>query len=391
MCYMKPLVTLAVTLTILLIVSGIVMFFAQGYRIDIGNRNLEQTGILTVNSLPEGALIFLNEIPQDVTDNSIQGLKPGTYDLRLEKEGYQSWTRTVEISVGRVTQHTALLISLFPEIKPLTLTGVNNPQVSLDGQKIVYTTSQAQNNLPTQSGVWLLELTSRPFNIASRPTLLLTDTPTLPYSAAKISWGGDNQSLVLEMPDGEIFLYDLQAGQTRPLSPENKLILEEDWAQLAKRNEELLREQFDSEIRKELPGQETGGVWSPDQTKILYTQLKDGMREYHIIDLNPTEFSLPVQSVEDIKRYVPYSEKQEQNATVLWHANSMHLFIIETSGESQGSISILELDGENKTSLYNGRIINQHVFSHPDGNKILIHTNFTSDQAQSNLYSLTFN
>jgi len=299
---MKPLVTLAVTLTILLIVSGIVMFFAQGYRIDIGNRNLEQTGILTVNSLPEGALIFLNEIPQDVTDNSIQGLKPGTYDLRLEKEGYQSWTRTVEISVGRVTQHTALLISLFPEIKPLTLTGVNNPQVSLDGQKIVYTTSQAQNNLPTQSGVWLLELTSRPFNIASRPTLLLTDTPTLPYSAAKISWGGDNQSLVLEMPDGEIFLYDLQAGQTRPLSPENKLILEEDWAQLAKRNEELLREQFDSEIRKELPGQETGGVWSPDQTKILYTQLKDGMREYNQWKISNAMF--PIQK--NRNRMLPY-------------------------------------------------------------------------------------
>lgn len=388
MCYMKPFVTLAMTLTILLIVSGIVMFFAQGYRIDIGNRNLEQTGILTVNSVPKGALIYLNEIPQDVTDNSTQGLKPGTYELRLEKAGFHSWTKTVQISVGTVTQHTALLISLFPEIKPLTLTGVNNPQVSIDGQKIVYTTSHAQNNLPTQSGIWLLELTSRPFNMTSRPTLLLTDTPTLPYSAAKISWGGDNQSLVLEMPDGTLFLYDMQAGQTRPLSQENRLTLEEDWTQLAKKNEELLRERFDTAIKNELPAK---GTWSPDQTKILYTEEKDGLRTYRIIDLNPTEFSLPVQSVEDIKRYTPYTEPLEKDAKVLWHADSMHLFIVEKTSASEGSISIIELDGRNRTSLYNGRIVDENVFSHPDGNKILVHTNFTSDQSQSNLYSITFN
>jgi len=388
---MKPFITIVGTLTALLIVSAVVMFFARGYRIDIGNQNLEQTGILTVNSVPEGALIYLNEVPQDVTDNSIQGLKPGSYELRLEKEGYHSWSRTIEITVGRVTQHTALLISLFPEIKPLTLTGVNNPKVSTDGQKIVYTISQEQNNLPTQSGIWLLELTSRPFNIASRPTLLLTDTPTLPYSAATIAWGGDNQSLVLEMPDSTLFLYDLQAGQTQPLSPENRIILEEDWAQLAQKNEELLRERFSTAIRNELPAQDTGGIWSPDQTKILYSQLEKGTRTYHIVDLNPTEFSLPVQTVEDIQRYSPYSEPEDQNATVLWHTDSMRLFVIEKSGESQGSISILELDGNNRTSLYNGRIVGQHVFSHPDGNKILIHTNFTSDQSQSNLYSLTFN
>lgn len=388
---MKPFVTVITTLTALLLISGIVMFFAKGYRIDIGNQNLEQTGILTVNSVPEGALIYLNEIPQDVTDNSIQGLKPASYELRLEKEGYHSWTRSIEVSVGRVTQHTALLISLFPELKPLTLTGVNNPLVSSDGQKIVYTTSQEQNNLPTQSGIWLLELTSRPFNIVSRPTLLLTDTPTFPYSAAKISWGGDNQSLVLEMPDSTLLLYDLQAGQTQPLSPENKFILEEDWAQLAQKNEDLLRERFSTAIQDELPDRELNGIWSPDQTKILYSQLENDIRTYHIVDLNPTEFSLPVQSVDDIKRYIPYSEPIEQEATVLWHPDSMHLFIIEKSGDSQGSISILELDGKNRTSLYNGKIADQNVFTHPDGNKILIHTNFTSDQSQSNLYSLTFN
>ncbi len=387
----KPVISGIVTIIILLGISGVIMFFAQGYQFDIRNRNLEQTGILTINSVPEGALVYLNDVPQDVTNNSIQGLKPGSYQLRLEKTGYQPWSKKADITVGNVTQHTALLISLFPEIKPLTLTGLSNPKQSPDGQKIAYTTSQSANDLPSQSGVWLLEFSNNPFNILSGPRLLLTDTPTRMYSQAEITWGADEQSLVIRMPDQLLFIYNTESHDLREVTRENLEILQEDWAELATKKEELLRAQLPQDIQNILPTTASGAVWSPDQTKLLYTEIIDNTRTYKILDLNPTEFSLPAQSVEDVAYHTVFTEAPDKNTPVLWHPDSRHIVTVEKISETEGVVSIIELDGDNKSVIYTGKIMQHNVFVHPDGNKVLIHTNFSSEQGQNNLYAISFN
>lgn len=65
----------------------LVTLYASGYRVDLEARGLRGTGIISVSSTPDGALVYLNGVPKDATNTTISSLKPGKYNLRLEKQG----------------------------------------------------------------------------------------------------------------------------------------------------------------------------------------------------------------------------------------------------------------------------------------------------------------
>jgi len=52
---------------------------------------------LIVNSLPEGANVYLNDFFIGTTETDMCWIEPGTYELRIEKEGYVMFTDTIEI------------------------------------------------------------------------------------------------------------------------------------------------------------------------------------------------------------------------------------------------------------------------------------------------------
>jgi hypothetical protein len=386
----KTIISIIVAFIIMIAASLVIMFFARGYRVDISTQNLQQTGILSINSTPDGALIYVNNVPKDATNNSVTGLKAGEYSVRLEKAGYQTWEKQVPIETGRVSQINALLISLFPEIRPLTITGGVNPVLSPDRQKIIYLA--AANTEPgAELGIWLLNLSGRPFNILSQPTLLLSAEEGRDFSSLTIQWSPDSQNILIQEGSGTTYLVDTQSKEVSPInSLTEKEILLAEWEEEKVKTLEILADRFPEELRALIPQSSDLIGWSPDQTKILISEKSETAATYKIIDFKPTEYVPLAQDISDIKIY-NLAGIYTNPEPPMWYPDSRHLLSFEPTApeSSTGSITIMELDGANKKTIFSGQVKTGEIFPHPDGSKIIILTNFTNDPSQENLYSIS--
>jgi hypothetical protein len=66
-------------------------------------------GSLYVDSFPQGATILLNGKGYGVTPKLIEGLTPGTYELKLAMVGWEDYKLSISVSPGLVEQEMAYL------------------------------------------------------------------------------------------------------------------------------------------------------------------------------------------------------------------------------------------------------------------------------------------
>jgi PKD repeat protein len=67
------------------------------------------TGTLSVVTNPAGAQVFVNDVLLGSSPATIPGLRPGPYNLRLEKSGYRMKTVPVVIGDGQITEYSGAL------------------------------------------------------------------------------------------------------------------------------------------------------------------------------------------------------------------------------------------------------------------------------------------
>ena len=84
----KSLLSFFITAALLFAVTYGILMFAKGYRPNAEDQAIEKTGMVFIRSTPEGAKIFLDNELKAVTEDSIAGLRPGTHQIKLVKEGY---------------------------------------------------------------------------------------------------------------------------------------------------------------------------------------------------------------------------------------------------------------------------------------------------------------
>lgn len=83
---------------IFLVATPILVLFTQGYEIDWANHKLVKTGTLVVKTLPTKAIVLVDNIEASgTTPENVRFLLPGAYNVRIEKDGYQSWTKRLTI------------------------------------------------------------------------------------------------------------------------------------------------------------------------------------------------------------------------------------------------------------------------------------------------------
>lgn len=117
----KRIVVYAVmTLSVVAIVSSIVLFVLLGYRFDSDNGKIEQYAMLQFNSDPAGASVAVdgaylsNLTPSKVT------LKSGSHAVTMEKTGYETWSKTVDIKAGALGWlNYALLVPTVLTVEPI--------------------------------------------------------------------------------------------------------------------------------------------------------------------------------------------------------------------------------------------------------------------------------
>ncbi|MFH1855562.1 MAG: PEGA domain-containing protein [bacterium] len=93
-----------------------VISYASGYKIDITNRNISQTGMIVVQSDPQ-AKIYLNDTEQGSGNVTVRNLEKGNYNVVIKRDGYYSWSRSFELKGGEANIiNDAILFKTDPEI-----------------------------------------------------------------------------------------------------------------------------------------------------------------------------------------------------------------------------------------------------------------------------------
>ena len=143
-------------LSIFIFVAGtvIISLLASGYKFNLSwplksNRLLIKTGMIAVDTVPRGAVVYLNDVPQAnfslnpfkkeylTTAAKIKNVMPGEYDLRLEREGYWPFQKKINVYSGQTT--FAEDINLFRNDKPLLLSSCAETEISLStSRKYLY-------------------------------------------------------------------------------------------------------------------------------------------------------------------------------------------------------------------------------------------------------------
>lgn len=114
-------------LIVFFVFAPFLVFTSMGYKLDYNSLkgihsnasstfsiftsffSIEKTGGLYVRSDLFGLNVFVND--EEFTDRGIfsrnilvQDLKPGTYDIRIEKDGYRTWAKQIDVSPNKVTE-----------------------------------------------------------------------------------------------------------------------------------------------------------------------------------------------------------------------------------------------------------------------------------------------
>lgn len=213
----------------ILIATIILLYQAYGFGIDRDGEVIHN-GLVFVSSQPSGAQIYLNtKAEKDKTNTKLQ-IPGGAYKLELQRKGYHSWERNINVEGGSVEHYNYPL--LFPS-NPVT-TGVK-------------TYAQAPG-LATQSPdrKWLIVQrpdgflnfdqydVSDPKRIQERiapfelPAAVISSPDTDPHGWKVVEWSNNNRHVVLEhtFPGGSEYILVDRAEPETSINLTRQLALE---------------------------------------------------------------------------------------------------------------------------------------------------------------------
>src|SRR3989338_6386565 len=158
-----------------LAVTPVLVLYARGFKVDFHNRQIVKTGTLVVKTEPNKATIFLNDQKQaSLTPSNVRFLIPDNYDVRIEKDDYQTWTKRLSVKSQLVTwaNHNRDFITLFlqlPKLKQIWETDLvrvskTHDEIVFSSNEQVHSINVNNNNLTELGGlasVWLTYLPTK--------------------------------------------------------------------------------------------------------------------------------------------------------------------------------------------------------------------------------------
>lgn len=358
----------------LVVVTILVIFMARGYVINFQEKEIKKTGMILAQSTPNEAKVYLDGKLIETTNAVLDTVAPGTHNLKLEKEGFSTWEKDVEVYKGLITEINALLIPTSPRLTPLTNSGIVLASTSPTGEKIAYT---SRNSDP--AGLWVLNLTSQNFLnvIQENPYLVAEDTKQRTFSLAeKISWGPEEKELLITLNPRGYVQIPLKNGFSQEATTSAQTTLDS-WKEAISVQKEKWAQRIELLEGMEKVATDETTVWSPNRKRFLYKKEVGDYMEWHVYNGKK-----PLGVGRD-REYVPLKTKTEENAKVVWHSSSDHLIL-----QKDNSISVLNIDGTNKKEVYSGELGEDFtVCPTPDGANIVILTSFQQN-GDPNLYTI---
>lgn len=178
-----------------LIVATYVVLFATGYKFDWTTKTLKKTGFLLMETYPKGANLKVAGKKSGTTPITVKRLLPGDYLVEMDKSDYRSWTGTLSVESGLVTEKRNTLLTLKNLVPELVL----DKSVEL----LAVTPDHNRAALVVGSEVLLMNIANKTTSTVLAPTLILQQIKGADgrdLSTAKITamaFGPDNRMLLI--------------------------------------------------------------------------------------------------------------------------------------------------------------------------------------------------
>ncbi len=374
----------------------VISLIARGYRFSIKDGLiLNATGMISAISRPKGASVFIDEKLVTATDDTIN-LTPGVYSLKINKDGFLPWQKTITIKPETVYQADVQLFSAVPDLKPLTLTGAINPSSNIDNTKIVYAVASA--SATKDNGLYLIESNGLPISLIRGISRQLSpNTATIDWSKFTYTFSPNSREILATSIDTQVnYLLSLDT-IIDPLklidSTNNLSVIKQEW-QL--QTDILITAKLDRLPKVIQPLIATNSAkdiqFSSDEDKILYLAQSDGNITKNIIT-PPLAQSTQNQS-RAIKKdnYYVYDLKDDTNFLIgykndltnpNWLPNSSNIVFVQNQ-----NLNVIDYDGTNQQTLFSSNFDPNCVYPWVDGSKIVILTS-TYPSAPANLYTIS--
>ncbi len=374
----------------------IISIFARGYQLDLtGKPTLNSTGIVSLSSKPKGASVYIDDRLITATDDTINLPPNQDYQIKIVKDGYLPWQKKYDIKKEIVYQTDTQLYRSVPDLKPITLSGAINPNSSPLGDKIVFAVASA--SAQKDNGLYLIDTSDiNPINRGT-PKQIASNFSQTNWLDFTFEFSPNARQILAQSTSKKVnYLLSLDSGitQDKLLDVTAKLsIIKEDWDN---QNQIILNNRLAKIPKNIQPLISTQSakhlIYSSSDEKILYLANKDGNLDNNYISPPPAQ-STQTQTrniiannyyvydlLEDTNFYIG-SQKDITNPS--WIPFSNTIFYTQ-----EDKIKIIEYDATNINTIFAGTFDKNHVFSWPDGNKLLVLTSAYSG-AQNNLYSIT--
>ncbi|MBI5151076.1 MAG: PEGA domain-containing protein [Candidatus Pacebacteria bacterium] len=297
--------------SIILVGTYVAIQFAKGYR-PTKNGNITSTGLLSANSFPNGAQMYLNGKLATATDTTLN-LEPGSYTVEIKKDGYTPWKKQLTITKELVTQTNAFLFPTAPSLTPITYTGASNVTPSPDGQKIVYYTASASSQV--KNGLYVVELSDNVFSLQKGTRQISQEVRGFDLSKAKLLWSPD-ASQILVSYDGKNVIVD--PTKMNPLNelPDVSYKLPQtfsEWEEDLYKRERARLAKFPEEIQRIATESAQNVYFSPDDERVLYTATQSAFLPDAIVPEVPAASTQPQERTLVPGGIYVYDHKEDRN------------------------------------------------------------------------------
>lgn len=357
----------------------VISLVARGYKINLKQGSiLTATGILSATSEPKAASVYLDDKLVTATDNTLN-LSPDTYTVKIVKDGYLPWQKTVQIKKETVYQTNTQLFRSVPDLKPITYTGAINPTISPDNSKIVYAVASASAS--TDNGLYIIELNnsfSLNFN-RNIPRQLSQNLSNIDWADFTFEFSPNSrQVLATNTTVNTSYLISLDTA----INPKNLYdvtptlaTIKDDWQNQLDQLMTVKMAKVPQDLQQFVSTSSAQDIqFSASEEKILYLAQKDGDLIKNIITPPPAQ-STQTQN-RDIKQgnYYVYDLKDDTNFLIGSKTDISNPNWLDGSDNilytNQQNIKVSDYDNTNQQILFTGSFDPKTVFPMPDGSKI---------------------
>ena len=361
----------------------IAVLYARGFRFDVTTLKLQSKGILVVKTNPTGAQVFVNKDLIGASDSNFS-LSPATYDVEIRKNGFINWYKRLTIEKETVTEVKADLFKSTPSFAPITKDGATRPVSSDNFSQIAYA---------GKDGLWILENINFPIGFAKDPRKITDGN----LNGATWQFSPDGKELLLKTSGGSFLL---EAGKFTPQSQRINISSKENatletWKKEKETKILTQTRNLPSELQDLLQRKANLIVFSPDETKILYTASASGTLQSNLIKPIPGASTQKedrdikidhtyIYDIKEVRNFLIDPSDNWERRKLFWLPNSRNLGLAD-----EGKISIMDYDGTNRQVVFSGGYTPPYVFPYLNGEKLLILTNLGADSQTPNLYSIS--